>query len=107
MSERSFTIKFPGFIGGFIYLAFGLGVYMWLVNYETFSWTAPLLYVYMALWPLMLLLEVMYLILIGVAAFVAVLAGIYFWDQWRQATMRKKLRQIAMEQKRRRKSKNL
>ena len=107
MSERSFTLKFPGFIGGFIYLALGLGVYMWLAKYETFSWAEPLLYVYMALWPFILFLEVLYLVLIAVAAFVAVLAGIYFWDVYSRAQTRERLRQNAMEQKRRRKSKNL
>ena len=100
MSERTFTLRFPGIIGAFMYIALGLAVYMWLGNYETFSWTAPLLYVYMALWPLMLLLEVMYLILIGVAAFVVVLVAIHIWDVYSRARTRKRLRQIRDVKKR-------
>lgn len=67
------VIKIGGFVGLTVYLAIGILSYLWFGEYEVFTWTDPWLYVYVGLWPFLLIFWGG-LIVIGIVAVIALCA---------------------------------
>ena len=72
-TNNTFTIDLGGLVtsllGAAIYLGLGLGVYMLLGSFGVFAWADPMVYVYMLLWPFVLLWEFLkWVFIIGVIA---------------------------------------
>lgn len=86
------VIKIGGFVGLTVYLAIGILSYLWFGEYEVFTWTDPWLYVYIGLWPFLLIFwgGVLMLGIVAVIALCAVLLDSYE-KRKRQQAIRKNL----------------
>ena len=80
--ENTSNKRTNGIIGGAIYLALGLLVYLWLGTYSMFGWADPWIYIYMALWPIVIIWKAFVLFLI-IAIIVVIIVSIgYMLDWW-------------------------
>ena len=64
MSKQRVSPEY-GILGLLVYLAIGLLYHLW--GLETFSWTEPMLFVHLVLWPLFLVFDVLLFIIAIVA----------------------------------------
>ncbi len=93
----TYEFRFDTLFGYVFYLAIGLAVYMWLGidAMADFSWSDPWLYVYMCLWPFVLIWAVFWYILIGVGVLVGlsilIAACSMVWDNYKLGKHRRDL----------------
>lgn len=67
-------------ISGVGYLIIGLVMYLWFGEFTVFSWADPWLYVYAMFWPLVLIYNIAYWMLIVVVLMLVVVGAGYLWD---------------------------
>ncbi len=67
------VFSFEGLLSTAVYLALGLGLFLWIGDFTVFSWGDPYLYAYALLWPFILIYHFLKWALIA-----AILVGIVF-----------------------------
>ena len=68
------NVSTTDFFAGLIYLAIGLAVYMWIGAFAVFTWASPWVYIYMLLWPFIVIWQFLFWVIIGIVAVACLIA---------------------------------